>query len=47
MKWIKDIGANTLTNDFYMGKDLLVRANDYYNDNFRDRFGVFQAILLV
>jgi len=41
IKWVKDIGANTLAKDIYMGKDLLHRANDYYNTHYKDRLGVY------
>ena len=41
IKWVKDIGANALAKDIYMGKDLLLRANDYYNTQYRDRLGVY------
>ncbi len=40
LKWIKDIGANALPRDFFVGKELLSRANEYYEQNFRDRLGV-------
>ncbi len=41
VKWIKDIGANALPTDIYIGKDLLFRANDYYNAHFKDRLGIY------
>ena len=41
IKWVKDIGANALAKDIYMGKDLLLRTNDYYNTHYKDRLGVF------
>jgi len=40
IKWIKDIGANTLPKDIYMGKDLLLRAEQYYNRHFKDSLGI-------
>lgn len=40
MRWIKEIGANRLNKDFYIGKDWLKKANDYYNKNFKDKFGI-------
>ncbi len=40
LKWLKDIGANVLKRDVYVGKDLLRRAADYYQEHFRDRWGV-------
>ncbi len=40
IKWIKDIGANALSRDFFVGKDLLKRANQYYDEYFKDKLGV-------
>jgi len=47
IKWIKDIGANTLERDVYMGKDLLTRAGDYYDKNFRDRLGIYATFEVI
>jgi len=47
MKWIKDIGANRLSRDFFVGKDLLKRANDYYEENFRNRWGVYSTFEVI
>jgi len=41
VKWIKDIGANALPTDIYLGKGLLFRTNDYYSAHFKDRLGVY------
>jgi len=41
LKWVKDIGANMVPKEIYMGKDLLLKANDYYNTQFQDRLGVY------
>ncbi len=40
VKWTKDIGANALARDFYVGRDLLARAAAYYDARFRDDFGI-------
>ena len=40
VRWIKDIGADHLPRDIYIGKELFNRANEYYAQNFKDRFGV-------
>ena len=40
IQWTKNIGANNLEKNIYIGKDLLQRANDYYNEHFRDSFGI-------
>lgn len=47
IKWVKDIGANALPKDIYMGKDLLLRANDYYNTHFKDRLGVYATFEVI
>ena len=47
LKWLKEIGANAHHYDVYVGKDLLRRAERYYQQNFSDRWGVsasFQVI---
>ena len=40
MKWIKNIGANALEKEMYIGKDLLIRADEYYNTHFKDHLGI-------
>ncbi|HLD69365.1 MAG TPA: methyltransferase domain-containing protein [Candidatus Omnitrophota bacterium] len=40
IQWTKNIGANNLEKNIYIGKDLLLRANDYYNEHFKDSFGI-------
>ena len=40
IKWIKDIGANQVEKEFFIGRELFQRANDYYNEHFRDRLGI-------
>lgn len=40
VKWIKDIGANALMGDMFIGRDWLNRANAYYHRTFGDRWGV-------
>ena len=40
VKWIKDIGANALMGDMFIGRDWLNRANAYYHQTFGDRWGV-------
>jgi len=47
MKWIKNIGANTLRNGTYVGKDLLSRANEYYEQHFKDRFGIYTTFEVI
>ena len=40
VKWIKNIGANALPRDFFVGKELLQRAEEYYHRHYQDRFGI-------
>lgn len=40
LRWTKSIGANVLSKDVYIGKDWLVRANEYYIKNHKSRFGI-------
>ncbi len=47
IKWIKSIGANMLGRDMYIGKDLLLSANDYYNKNFKDKLGVYATFEVI
>lgn len=47
IKWVKDIGASALPRDMYMGKDLLLRANDYYHTHFQDRLGVYATFEVI
>ena len=47
IQWVKEIGANTLGQDVYIGKDLLTKANDYYNKSFKDRLGIYATFEVV
>ena len=40
VKWIKDIGANALVGDVFIGRDWLNRADAYYRRAFADQWGV-------
>lgn len=49
VKWIKDIGANVLNHEVPVGKQWLERANCYYEDHYKDKFGInatFEVIWL-
>lgn len=35
VQWLKDIGANALERDFFVGRRLLFKANEYYNRHFQ------------
>ena len=47
IRWIKDIGANALSTDVYMGKNLLFRANQYYNIHFKDPLGIYATFEVI
>ena len=47
IKWIKNIGANSLKREIFVGKEFLNRANDYYLKNFCDDTGVFATMEIV
>jgi len=40
IKWTKDIGANQLEKNVFIGKEWLGRAGGYYDRHYRDGFGV-------
>ena len=41
IQWTKEIGANRLEKEIFVGKGLFLRAGQYYDQNFRDRFGIY------
>ncbi len=47
LKWTKEIGANTLKRNIFIGRELLGRMNDYYDQNYRDQFGVYATFEVV
>lgn len=47
IKWIKGIGANMLGNDMFIGKELLMKTNDYYNEHYKDRLGVYTTFEII
>ncbi|VAX36791.1 hypothetical protein MNBD_UNCLBAC01-1295 [hydrothermal vent metagenome] len=47
IKWVKDIGANALAKDFFVGKDLLQRADHYYEKNFREHLGILATLEVI
>ena len=40
IRWIKDIGANTLPRHVFVGKDLLAAASRHYEKFHKDKFGI-------
>lgn len=47
VRWIKDIGANALAKEFFIGKEWLSRASDYYDEHNRDRFGIVSTFEVI
>ncbi|MDP8211699.1 MAG: methyltransferase domain-containing protein [Candidatus Zapsychrus exili] len=47
LKWIKGIGANLLNHNFYVGKDLLKRTGQYYEDNFKHEKSVYATLEVI
>lgn len=47
VKWIKDIGANAIRKNIYIGKDGLLQASEYYNRNFKDSWGVYASFEVI
>ncbi len=47
LQWTKNIGANKLKKDIYVGKEFLNRTNEYYNQHFKDAFGIYATFEVV
>ncbi len=47
LKWIKNIGANSLEKDIFIGKEHLNRANQYYLKHFTDTHGPYATFEVV
>ena len=47
IKWLKDIGANILPKNGFIGKELMLEAGDYYKNNFSDRLGIIATFEVV
>lgn len=43
IQWLKNVGANHRNRNFYLGKDRLSAANDYYQKHFRDPRGIYAS----
>jgi len=41
LRWVRDIGANSLRKEFYLGKNTLERVNEIFETKFKDRFGIY------
>jgi malonyl-CoA O-methyltransferase len=48
MKWIKDIGANSVRNhEVFIGKEWVNRASDYYDAHHKDRLGLYATFEVI
>jgi malonyl-CoA O-methyltransferase len=47
LKWIKDIGANCLDKNVFIGKDMLADVDRYYEQHFRDRLGICTTLEVI
>ena len=47
VKWIKNIGANGLPKEIFVGKEWLNRASDYYEEHFKDRLGIYSTFEVI
>jgi len=47
IQWIRAIGANSLAKDIFLGKELLNHANDFYNQHYKDRFGIYATFEVI
>ena len=47
IQWTKNIGANNLKKNIYVGKEFLSRANDYYHEHFKDSFGIYATFEVI
>lgn len=47
LKWIKNIGANALERNFYVGRNLLHKVNRYYDGHFKDSHGVYATFEII
>ena len=47
IKWIKGLGANGLKKDIFIGKEFLQKTENYYQQNFTDRFGIYATFEVI
>lgn len=47
LEWIKNIGANCLSRNFYFGKDFLEKVTAYYEEKYTDRLGIYATLEVV
>ena len=47
LRWLKGIGANATRRSGYIGKENLLKANDYYKKHFKDTQGIFASFEVI
>ena len=47
MKWLKDIGANILPKNGFIGKEVMFEASEFYKKNFSDRLGIIATFEVI
>ena len=47
IKWIKGLGANALKRDIFIGKDLLEKTTQYYEQRYKDKFGIYATFEVI
>src|SRR3989339_414229 len=47
IRWIKNIGANSLKKDVFVGRKLLSKANEFYSTNYSEEGGVFATLEVI
>jgi len=47
VKWLKDIGANILPKNGFIGKEFMMEANEFYQKNFSDRLGIIASFEVI
>lgn len=43
VKWLKDTGSNAIEKDLFVGRELLLKANEYYLNNYRSSLGIYAS----
>ncbi len=47
LRWLKNIGANTTQKNVFLGKEMLLKADDFYHKSFLDEKGIFASFEVV
>ena len=47
IKWLRDIGANVLPKNGFLGKEAIGKAGEFYRNNFSDRLGIISTFEVI